>query len=496
MSRRPRPLRSALALLALAAAAAASLATTVAPMETKIDGPTVSGTLVLDADHPIAVQRLTVSINDIAYAANGTASIKFSRTGTDSIRLTVMPIQTELESGSAAGNQNPLAGTGAREVGLSSAESFPIDCSTPCDRSFRVLAQAVGAPANASVTWQASGSLLYMGSFWPSGAGMAMAVDDPVSVGGAGRSLIADLPTDHIVLDATHPAAARLFEVRLAASAVPARTSDVVTTAVLDASFGGTAAGGNVSNSYYGLKLISLDPASAAHDRPVQVPQFEPFANCVPGKDCLATYLLTARWFGGRPETVDWSLHLSQIRLQGEPAAPDSLQTRVIRSFDIDDASPQTLHLEGDVTLKPGDGSSLETWASVPLAVRPADPSAQSPVPLDLLPIPAVVRFEASLPSGTTLDPRNVPYQRLSSYYLPSSNGEDLGAIVAPPFGDDHPTPAAPISVQMTIGVTQDKAPLTAPVTVHWALDLDVYRYQGVPQLMPVAGPIETPSPT
>ena len=67
---------------------------------------------------------------------------------------------------------------------------------------------------------------------------MSFRVDSPIAVGGAGRSLTAELPNEEITLDASHPLAARLVEVRLAAAAVPSSPSDVVSNAVLQVAFG------------------------------------------------------------------------------------------------------------------------------------------------------------------------------------------------------------------------------------------------------------------
>jgi hypothetical protein len=493
------PLRRAVAFTALMAAAAASMATSAPNMQTTIEGPVASGVLTVDADHPIAVQRVTVSVNDVAYAASGRVSVYFSRAGGSAIRITVVPVRSAAGQGLSG---VPAGGSdGALEIPSDSPVSFELDCQSPCERSFRVFAQALGTAAagaaisSGSVAWSVKGSLVYTGSIWPSGAGMSFRVDPPIAVGGAGRSLSADIPNEEITLDATHPAAVRLVEVRLAASAVPSSPSDVVSNAVLQVSFGPSVSGGDPANSYYGVSLRQVSPVPPGAGQVPSLPQFDPFIGCEPGGDCVRTYLLTARGLGSKPETIDWSLHLSQIRLTGDAASPGSMHVTVMRSFDITADPPRRLHFEGDLTVTPGDGDSRSSSTEVAVAVAPVDPTAAWPVPYDMVPVPGVARLETTLAPGATLAPRLIRYQRLTSTWLPYNSGGDLSPIVGSPFADQHPDLASPLRFQVLAGVDQRDAALTAPTTIHWTLDMDVYTFDGLPQIAAAAVPVPTPLP-
>jgi hypothetical protein len=483
-------------MLALAAAAIASMATTAPNMTTTIDGPIASGVLTVDADHPISVQRVTVTVNDVAFAASGRVSVYFSRADESAITLTVVPILSAADQGRSG---IPAGGSdGALEIPPNSPASFELDCQSPCERSFRVFAQASGAASSGtsvtsgSAAWSVKGSLVYTGSIWPSGAGMSFRVDDPIAVGGAGRSLSAELPDAQITLDATHPAAARLVEVRLAASAVPSSPSDVVSNAVLQVSLGANIPVGTLASSYYGVSFRQVSPVPTVASQLPSLPQFDPFGGCEPGSDCVRTYLLTARWYGSEPETIDWSLHLSQIRLAGGAAAPGSMQVTVLRSFDITGDPPRRLHLEGDLTITPGDGDSRSASTEVAVVVAPEDPAAVWPVPYDMVPVPGVVRFETTLPAGATLAPGVIRYQDLTSTWLPYNSGGDLSPIVAALFGDEHPDPAGPLTFKVEVGVDQRNAALTAPVTIHWTLDIDVYTFDGLPRIVATGVPVPT----
>ena len=496
MSRRPESRVRPLALLALAVASLASLATSYAPQVTRIDSPVVSGTLTLDADHPMAVQRFTVSLNEVSFGASDRASVEVGRDGPASVRLTVVPVRPDLDAGLASAYPrafDPTGSEGALVVEAGSPQTFTLNCETTCDRSFRVIAELTAASGSATLTWTASGSLTYEGDVWPSGAAMALQVEPPVSIGGEGRSLSAAISDGKIVLDATRPAAARLVEVRMAAAAVPPRMSDVITTAVLQASFGSSVPGGDVSNSFYGMSFRQVSPTPTVSVPVPGLPQFDPFADCVPGADCVRTYLLTARWLGGKPQTMDWSLHLSQIRLRGDAPPADSIKVSVTRVFDITTDPPQRLHLEGDLQITPGDGSNRESSTSVAVAAVAVDPSATSPVPMDLVPIPGVATFAVSLPTDTTLDRRNTMYRDLWSFYLPYSTSSDLTPMVVAPFGDDHPGPSYPLQFEIKVGANQERLHLAAPITVHWTLDFDVYKYAGLPQLKLVSVPVPVP---
>ena len=498
MRRPSEPLRRTVAMVALAAAVFASMATSQATMQTTIEGPVASGVLTVDADHPISVQRVTVSVNDVAFAASGRVSVFFSRVGESPISLMVVPVRSDVSQGQ---NGVPTGGSdGALEIPSASPASFELDCQSPCERSFRVFAQASGSSASGSdamsgsAAWSVKGSLVYTGSIWPSGAGMSFRVDAPIAVGGAGRSLSAELPHEEITLNATHPAAARLVEVRLAASAVPSSPSDVVSNAVLQVSFGSYISGADLTNSAYGVSLeqVSSVPPPGVGGVP-SLPQFDPFDGCGPGGDCIRTYLFTARWLGDKPETIDWSLHLSQIRLAGGAAAPGSMQVTVLRSFDVTADPPRRLHLEGDLTVTPGDGDSRSASIQVAVAVAPVDPAASSAIPYEMVPVPGVVRLESTLPTGATLDPRLTRYQDLSSTWLPSRGGGDLSPIVAAPFGAQHPDPASPLTIQVLVGVDQRNAALTAPLTIHWTLDIDIYTFDGLPPIVATSVPVPAP---
>jgi hypothetical protein len=479
------------AFVALVAAAVASMATTMPNMQTTIEGPMASGVLTVDADHPIAVQRVTVSVNDVAFAASGRVSVFFSRADESAMSLTVVPVLSAPGQGQGG---VPAGGShGALEIPPDSPASFELDCYSPCERSFRVFAQALGAGASGSAAWSVKGSLVYTGSIWPSGAGMSFSVDAPIAVGGTGRSLSAELPNEEITLDATHPAAARLVEVRLATSAVPSSPADVVSNAVLQVSFGLSNSRGDPAN--YGVSLRQVSPVPPGAGQVPSLPQFDPFGGCEPGRDCVRTYLLTARWLGPRSETVDWSLHLSQIRLAGDAATPGSLQVTVLRPFAITADPPRRLHFEGDLTVTPGDGDSRSASTEVAVAVAPVDPAAAWPVPDYMVPVPGVARFETTLPVGTTLDPRLIRYQDLTSTWLPYRGNGDLDPIVGAPFGYEHPDPASPLTVRVLVGVDQRNAALTAPIKIHWTLDIDVYTFEGLPKIVATSVPVPTPLP-
>lgn len=493
MKSRPERFRRTIALLALLVATVASAATSPAVQETRIAGPVVTGSLTVDSEHPIAVQLLTVSLNDVASATPGKGSIEVSRDGQASVRLTVVPVVIGLETGQVEARPfDPTGSAGALEVSAGATETFEVDCTTqtPCDRMFRVIAQQTGTAA-ATVSWTVSGSLSYQGVVWPSGAAMDIRVDQSVAIGGAGRSQSAGIPSQRIVLDATRPAAVRLVEVRLAAAAVPANMSDVVTTAVLDA----TVPGGDVTNPYYGVSFRQISPTPTVSARVPGLPQFDPFGDCLAGSDCVRTYLLTARWFGDKPETIDWDVQVSQIRLRGQPAPAGSLQVQVLSSYDITNDPPQRLHLEGDLQITPGDGSLREAKTSLYIAVEEIDASPRWPVPSDLVPVPGIVRFSTSTLSGTTIDSKDVLYHQLSSSFMPYVSTDVTGPLVAAPFGDEHPNGSSPLRFEVMVGVNQEQAALSEPITVHWTLDFDIYGYEALPQLQAMSVPAFTPSP-
>ena len=198
---------------------------------------------------------------------------------------------------------------------------------------------------------------------------------------------------------------------------------------------------------------------------------------------------------GSKPGTIHWSLHLSQIRLAGEAAAPDSVRVTVLRTFDTTADPPRRLHFEGDLTVTPGDGDSRSASTEVAVAVARADPAAAWPVPYDMVPVPGVARFETTLPAGMTLAPGLIRYQDLDSMWLPYNGGGDLSPIEVTPFGDQHPDLTSPLSFRVLVGVDQRNASLAAPVTIHWTLDINIYTLAGLPQVVAASAPVPTPLP-
>jgi hypothetical protein len=492
--------RRVASVLALGVAIAASAATSCVSTDTTISGPSVSGSLEVDAEHPIAIQRLTVSLNEVAAAAPGEAVIEVSRGGIDEIRMAVSPIDADLEAGLKTAYPyafDPMAGDSAREVAPGSQQSFTISCTTPCERSFRIAAQFTGLSGSPTLRWTAVGSLRYTNAIWPSGAAMDIRVDPAVSVGGAGRSLIADLPSQTITLGAEHPAAASVVEVRLSAAAVPANPADVISTAVLVATrSSGSWRAEDVADGRQGVELRRLTP-TVDTAWSLSLPQFEPFAGCLPGTDCVRTYLLTMQWWGtdDETETIDWSVHLSQLRLKGEPVADDALQVRVLRSFETTGA-PQRAHYEGDLRVVPGKGGQPEASTAFAVEIQRADSGSGPPVPIELMPNPGVIHFRTSLPSGTeaTLAPTDTLGTRVSedsigTLAIGGANASSVRSLL-----QWTPRRSEPLIFRVVATMNQDGATLTAPLTIHWTIDLYLYQYEDFPQYKLVPVPVPTPN--
>jgi hypothetical protein len=476
---RPDAHRRAAAVAALVVAAFVSLASGSDPT-TIIDGEAASGTLTVVAGRTMATQVITVGVNAAASALAPEISLEVTRDGPETAVLTVLPLGAEgagtVASDIAFGSEG--GSRGAREVDLGAIESFDLICATRCERSFRLILYGPPATGPVSVTWHARSRLIYRGADSPAGAASEIRVDAPVTVNDDSSSRVG-IADQAVTVDSSHPSAIRVVEIRMSADAVPPNSSDLVSVARLDT----LAPGEDPYDLRYGVTVVGLDqpwvvpgPFALAQFAPTQ---FDPFGDFVPGIDCVRRFVITVRWLTGGPETVHWSLTVSQVRLRGERAPSGSLGVEVVGAYDVASVAPQRVHFEGDLTLVAGTEWG-ETSASVRLAVEPdawsADgPWAEGPVPLWATSAPIVAWFSSEVAAGVPPGRgNNVDVSVWSDGgYLPGSSGVfNPGWLPA-----THDLP-------MTIKIVADVyPPPSESITVHWTLDVDLYQYEGLPPL-------------
>jgi hypothetical protein len=436
----------------------------------------------VDAEHPLAFQRVTVSLNEVASGADGTAEVQVTRDAASGVRLTVAAIDANAEAGlnSSSPSAQSAVANDAVEVAPGVEQSMPVDCTAPCDRSFRVIAQLVDQSGSGTVAWSAVGSLEYREARYPSGAAISLQADAPITVGGTGRSLAADLPAQTLTLSSTHPVVASVVQFTIPAAAVPATAADAITTAVFSASsVTGAGSPQDVSDGRSDVGFREISPMEDTRTN-VDSSQFDPFAGCVPGVDCVRQYLVTAQWSAANSEieTVDWSVHLSEIRLKGDPLAADvALGVTILQTYEST-GTPVHDHWEGDLVIQPGN-SDLSADTAFAVSIQSED-GIRPPVPLELMPNPGVVHFTASAPDISALGPDaslEIGLFAGSIGSVGSWSADQHESVQA--LTERLPRPLSALVFRVSALLYTGKVSLKTPLTIHWSVDLDVYDYTG-----------------
>ena len=454
--------RQVLAVIALAIAVFATVATTSVDNSHVVDGNDVQGTLVLNESNSLVVQILTVRLNDVA--GGGSTVVTLHRTDSSNARFMVAPIDPAAEAGLETPTADGSLPSDALDLAPDQTDKLDVGCQASCERSFRLVAYSTDE-GDVSATWSASASMTYRDT-WPSGAAIELSANAPASAG-AGRVLAAELPTDSVAVDAAHPAAGRLIEIRLAAAAIPADPNDVLTSAVLTSS--------EAMGDRSPVNLIALDTSSVTPA--LSLPQFDPFADCVPGQDCVRRFMLTAQWWDDPIPAVTWSLRVTQVRLRGQVAPADALSIKVVRTYEVAAEPPQVLRVQGSFSIGGPKGPSTENSDTFSVfAVQ----FGNSDVSLGTLPIPGTVDFAvsvnglSSLPSGDTFT------ARLGHDSSPDMHIYGTGEVSAP-LRDTHGHVTAPMAFQVQ-AYRGDPTDAPSPeITVHWTMELKVYRYSDLP---------------
>jgi hypothetical protein len=271
-----------------------------------------------------------------------------------------------------------------------------------------------------------------------------------------------------------------VVRVTIPAAAIPATPTDAITTAVFSAS-SSTGAGNlqEVSNGRSGVGLREISPTEDTTASP-HPSQFDPFAGCVPGLDCVRQYLVTAQWSGtnSASQTLDWSVHLSEIRLKGDPLAADvALGVTILQTYEST-GTPAHDHWEGDLVLQPGTGDPVAD-AAFAVSIQSED-GIRPPVPLELMPNPGVVHFTASVPDISALGPDasleiGLFADSIGSVGSWEANQTESVEALTEMLPRSLSALVFRVSARLNIG----KVSLTTPLTIHWSADLDLYDYSG-----------------
>jgi hypothetical protein len=475
------------------------------PPSTSIQIPAQSASVHLDAEHPAALTRIVVRVNEEATSAhfyNG-AHVRLSA------------VQSVGSSGSAFGAADgarfiiasipPGAATAAPEWARPDAEpgptpyqvevrpglevALPMDCGIgPCERSFWLIAELTDPEAGSiEIELQVSGALQYTNTTWPSGAGATIDIDPPILVAGPAPQLVVSTAPEVIELGPRQPAAARVVEVSIGADAIGKDGESIAVMSVDLSSRPGS--GGDYERqpivNVYPLDGIGADnpegPLPTGLER-----KPDPFSGCVVSAKCTRRFLVTLEWTGdaGEDEAYDWSVTVRRLDLVRAWSAPAELSATVERRFELAaDAPSAVFHLEGQ-SVGIGSDDAPQLRLELGAMTTATDPLAR------LLPAPAVMTYRTRV---LGVDPLQSPdvYQAAANLDLPGSRagmkgiyrrfGAGLASVTTNLFAGCQVGDACPELTITTIALRdRPEAPLPN-VPFEWSLDLTLYSFTEAP---------------
>lgn len=503
--------QQAAALVALFVAAVATVATSQAQPQARTTSPTA--TIQLDSNHALATQLFVIRVPAEATGGLSGVSVNFEiddATATagkpipadQAIRLRV--VQVAAESGATASQWT---------LGTTGGVSLPVSCESPgpCDRAFRLIATMTDQAISAEVKWHVETTLSWTGQAYPSGVTAQVRIDDPIAVAGPAPALDISTTPQQITLASDHPVVARVVQMHLkaisgGAGGVPTGTVEAVAIPV-----GQRAAVGWISTTRVFLipnpveaSFSTATPAAAPPDSAPGARLLgaadDPFSGCVPGSDCLRTFLVVMSWIGGDDPTNEWQLviHRSDVdRVLTEPAGTVTLET-LSGGLEPLAGPPSRLHFEGDTTYGPGEGQQPDIPLRVRLIRDPGTAAAGPAAPYaERLPIPGSLHYTVNV-VGTP--PSHTDLMVNVSATVPGGGKQAVASVVG--SGTATGTPFLVCGVDMDCPTLTFEGSISYPanleaerISVHWTLDVDVYSYPGLKYVLEM-GPTPLPSAT
>ena len=477
------------------------------PANTMITLAPVSGTFVIDAEHPVALARAVVRLDAVATSTSSYPNISLSVNevrqtvggaeipyDADAVRFIVSStvpgaIAPDVPTGAEPAAPSPAPSAWQVELNLGSV-SLPLDCPTgigPCERAFWLIAQLADEGEGAlEVNWEVRGWLSYPGNAYPSGAGVSVQIDDAILLSGPTTQLVASTEFETLPLGPEHPAAARVVEVSIGAAAIPA-DGNAIATMSIDRFFARDSGGD--SNRPPIVQVFELDEAGEDVSRGPLLEygqrELDPFVTCRRGADCTRRFLVTFAWAGEAdvPESHEWRVTVRRTDLVRAWSTPADLAASVVRRFDVDpDVEPSTAHFEGDALGVVRDGPPL-IKLSLTTKTTSDDPLA------DVLAVPAVMTHRASIINA---GPDATPGYVASSVNFPGDQGLTTkpitkifsaggATIVTNPLGGCWVSAfCGDLAIKADRGIGTEGQELPA-VDIHWSVDVAVYSFIDVP---------------
>jgi hypothetical protein len=475
------------------------------PLSTSIEIAPARSTLRLDAAHPAALARIVVRLGPEATSTYSTVSVSVSidtlqplgngNSQPDATRAARFIVASTTPGGlpraieSAVPAPAPVPSGWQAEARPGSPVSLRIDCGIgPCERAFWLIAELADETGGAlEVDWHAQGSLVFMGTPWPSGAAANVEIEPPILVAGPAPQLVASTEPEPLTLGPDRPAAARVVEVRIGAAAIPQDASPVGTLSVELVARPGS------RGSYERPPLVQIYPlGGSGEDREPGAPfpspaagAVDPFVGCAPGADCVRRFFVAIAWTGdaGDEEAYDWSVTVRRLDLVGAWSAPAELSASVERRYDIEPGSASTIvHLDGDAS-RAADAAP-EVQLGLATSTTAADPPAM------LLPAPIVMTYRSKVvEENTTPSPvdTGVHLQVTPSGVRAGSRpinrtfvGGEVRVVTNPLAWCRVGEQCSDVLIDTIRGNAIDGSPLPA-VKVHWTLDLTVFSFTDVP---------------
>jgi hypothetical protein len=474
------------------------------PVTSSIHVAPKSATVHLDADHSTALTRILVRIN--AEAATGSPNSRIDvhvdsvvataagagpTSATEAVRfiVTSAPIGQLSPAPTLLTGDQPLPTAWQAEFSSTSPRELPLACPVgPCERAFWVIAQLRDQQTSAvDVHWSVEGDLGFYGD-WPSGGGATIEIGDPILLTGE-TQLTAATPDEAVTLGPRHPAAARLLEVTVGASAIPTDGSALAFLSV-------ELVGGNVpvTTAVYPVDgPTAAVPSPGASFPPAAPYGVDPFTGCVPGTSCTRHFLVTMAWTGDSPEeqSVDWRATVRRVDLTRAWSTPADLSARVQRRFDVaDDEQPTTIHLAGDSIAA---GRDLRPQVVLPMRTQS---SAGEPL-ARLLPVPAVLTYRAHvgepnpLPSDWRAGPSSeitlpIPGAVARTELFTNGTVEVIENATATDYANTYRVchvseTCPPLTISTSVSRLDPAATAAPSVEIHWSVDVNVYSYADVP---------------
>jgi hypothetical protein len=456
------------------------------PSQTSVKIAPATGSVSLDAEHPAALTRISVRLDEVATAGGPRIGLHLATSNADVgaaarfIVLAAVPGADPREFASPGTGVDPLPSAWQAEARPGYGIDLPLQCGDgPCERAFWLIGQLVD-PSHGplQVDWTVDGSVTYLGNSYPSGGGASVVVDPPIPVSGEIPQLIVTTAPEALALGPERPAAARVLEVRLGADAIPTDGSPVGT---LTLEVIRTGSGGSGDRRPI-VQLYTLDGDSALVE-----PGVDPFAGCKPGSECIRRFLVSIAAGGdkGAEETFRWSATVRRVDLVRAWSSPARLSAAVTQRFDIDpDSRRDVAHLEGRETTVTG-GTDAQLRLSLATTTTSDDPIAA------LLPVPATMTYHVSLvgvgPQATSDGGTfgNISPPGPGNAGISFSIGDAGSTIVTNPLTGCRLGEACPDLTIKTYRGTSGNEP-RPPVDFEWSLDVSVYSYVEVPVAMTV----------